>query len=54
MNLAAIMAFTCMQVTYHELIKREANAHPSSSLGLQGECDGVFTDSICHIVCTIC
>ena len=53
MNPAAHMAFTCIQVTYHELIKGETNAHPASSLGLQGERDVVSTDSICHSVCTI-
>jgi len=40
-------------MTYHELIKREANAHPASGHGSQGECDGISTDWIYHIVLTI-
>ena len=42
-----------INITYHELIKGEANAHPAVSLSLQGECDVVSTDGIGHIVYTI-
>ena len=42
-----------INITYHEVIKGEPNAHPAVSLSLQGECDAVSTDGIGHIVYTI-